>query len=444
VTAQSVHDPSFEPWRGRALERGYQSVAAIPLAHEETVHGVLCVYANCPDAFDDTERTLLAELGSAVGRALGASQGGGRREVDSGTGPGSDAGPEGRRSHTVTTRAAAMAASTDGMAVLGPDGRFEYLNEAHARLYGYDDPATLVGESWRRLYGPDERARFETDVLPEARRVGQWRGEARGKKADGTKFPQEVSLTTLDGPELVCVVRDITRRRETERELERRNRRLDEFASVVSHDLRGPLSVATGSVELARRTASNTATEERLDAVDAALDRIDGLVQDVLSLARGETDEEGSVVSLERTVADCWRDDGERVTVEADLRFVADRGRLQRLFENLFRNSVEHGWTDDRPQPDGVELTVGPLDERDGFFVADDGGGIPPDVRERVFEPGYTTSDAGTGLGLDIVERIADDHDWDCRVTESVAGGARFEFAGVDVFEGTAAGEAPR
>lgn len=100
----------------------------------------------------------------------------------------------------------------------------------------------------------------------------------------------------------------------------------------------------------------------------------------------------------------------------------ADSDRLAELFENLFHNSIVHGRED-------VTVRVGPLE--DGFYVADDGPGIPPAKRDEVFEMGYSERPHGNGLGLGIVADIADTHEWALTVTESRDGGARFEFTGV-------------
>jgi len=70
---------------------------------------------------------------------------------------------------------------------------------------------------------------------------------------------------------------------------------------------------------------------------------------------------------------------------------------------------------------------IGPLDDGAGFFVADDGGGIAPEERTDVFESGYSTATDGTGFGLAIVSEVVDARGWTVRVTESDAGGARFE-----------------
>jgi signal transduction histidine kinase len=100
--------------------------------------------------------------------------------------------------------------------------------------------------------------------------------------------------------------------------------------------------------------------------------------------------------------------------------------RLARLFENLFRNSVEHG---SRPEGDGVSVCVGTLPG--GFYVEDDGVGISPGERGHVLEFGYSTTEDGTGIGLGIVEDVATAHGWTVSITESASGGARFEFTDV-------------
>ncbi|SDM06376.1 PAS domain S-box-containing protein [Halogranum gelatinilyticum] len=123
------------------------------------------------------------------------------------------------RERQLEAQATAMDSATDGMAILDEDGRYVYVNDAHAELYGFDDADDLLDETWRLLYDDEELARFEEEVMPELWEAGQWRGEAVGRRIDGTTFPQEVSLTTLDDGGLVGVVRDITERKQWESRL---------------------------------------------------------------------------------------------------------------------------------------------------------------------------------------------------------------------------------
>lgn len=218
-----------------------------------------------------------------------------------------------------------------------------------------------------------------------------------------------------------------------ERELHRQNERLAEFASVVSHDLRNPLAVARGHLDRIHTDTDRPvhADQDHLEEIEWALDRMDTLIEELLALAR-DGDQVGQ---LERTdlveiTECCWRN---VATADATLRIDtdrcirADRSRFQQLLENLVRNAIEHGGGD-------VTVTVGDLD--DGFYVEDDGPGIPETDRDGVFDAGYTNSEGGTGFGLTIVEQVADAHGWTITVTESDHGGARFEIKGVDILQG--------
>ena len=210
--------------------------------------------------------------------------------------------------------------------------------------------------------------------------------------------------------------------------LEAQNERLEQFASFVSHDLRNPLEIARGNLAIVREELEH----DRLATIDRAHERMDALIEDLLTLAReGETVDDLEAVDLGVVAAEAWShvDAGSITLRQADGPAVlADRQRLVELFENLFRNSVEHG-------EHTTELTVGALADRTGFYVADDGVGIDPADREAIFESGFSTNREGTGLGLAIVTDIAEGHGWTIDVAESDAGGARFEISGVEIVE---------
>jgi PAS domain S-box-containing protein len=210
-----------------------------------------------------------------------------------------------------------------------------------------------------------------------------------------------------------------------ERELERQNERLDEFVSVVSHDLRNPLSVAQGWLAAAPGTEEN----EELQQVSAALDRMNEIIDDTLTLARkGQIVAEMEPVNVTHLVGECWgmvSTESANLKIDQEFRLRGDRERLQHVFENLFRNAIEHG-------RDDVTVTVGSFDG-EGFYVEDNGPGIPPEKREAIFEPGHTTTTCGTGFGLTIVKQIAHAHGWNVRITDGTTGGARFEFTGIEL-----------
>ena len=546
-------DPDFEPWREHALDRGFRAVAAIPLAYDDTLYGVLGVYADRPEAFDGTERALLAELGDDIAHAIHSL------EVQ-------DRLREERRRLARAERI--LDASGDPVYALDADERFTYVNDALVELSGYTEPdllgehiSTVVAagdvdtataaiaellrsdgrthdtfemelvtadgecvtcenrlallpsdgefagttgiirditkrtrrkrelkrrtdelealadelesqyrylfeqapvmaavtraEDGRPIVEDCNRQFVETlgyardDVVgrplaefytPESRQelLGNG-GYARALSGDFVREDRE--LVAADGETVETLLRAVPRHDtgpdaagtlalfvdiSERREIERQKERLEEFTSVVSHDLRNPLNVAQGRVQLAREVYDS----EHLVAASDALDRMAELIDDLLGLARsGDRIDEAVPVDLGALVEDCWRNvDGDpTVVTDTDRRIRADPSRLAQVFENLFRNSVEHAGSD-------VTITVGELAA--GFYVEDDGPGIPEDDREAVFDAGYSTTDDGTGFGLSIVQQVANAHGWTVRVTEGTDGGARFAVTGVEVVDG--------
>jgi PAS domain S-box-containing protein len=213
-------------------------------------------------------------------------------------------------------------------------------------------------------------------------------------------------------------------RHEKKAELERQNERLEQFASVASHDLRNPLNVAGVHLDLAQQDCQS----EHLGQVASAHDRMEELIDDMLGLAAAGDRVSGlEPVDIAGTAEECWqnlRTTNARLDTGTDRMIEADRSRLQQLLENLMRNSIEHGG-------EHVTVTVGGLPDQSGFYLEDDGEGIPQERHERLFEPGYSTETDGTGFGLSIVEEIASAHGWDVDIREGSDGGARFEFTGV-------------
>lgn len=551
TVAQNVQDdPNFDPWREHALKRGFQAVAALPLEYDDTLYGILSVYADRPHAFDATERDLLAEIGDDVAHAIHSL------EIQE----------QLREEREALERyETIIEASGDPVYTLDPEGRFTFVNDALTELTGYRE-SKLLGEHISMIMNEVDVATGETVIKELVRSDEQFRDtfEMDVVSADGDQIACEAHIALLPFDEefrgTTGIIRDISERTERERELEqqtaelaeltsqledqyqylfeeapvmivetravdkepivedcnqlfvqtlgydtgdvleqplaafytedsrrqlleeggyeralsgefmredrklvtadrkpvetllravprydakdtitgtiafyidiserkelkRERNRLEEFASTVSHDLRNPLNVAQGRVELARKECES----EHLDAITRAHERMGTLIDDLLTLARqgGEvTDTE--VIDLATLTETCWENVATTeatLTTDVTRAIHADKGRLKQLLENLMRNAVEHGG-------EGVTITVG--EENNGFYVEDTGPGIPEDTQETVFEIGYSTAEDGTGFGLHIVEQVADAHSWDICVTHGSKSGARFEITDVE------------
>ncbi|MEF8974496.1 MAG: PAS domain-containing protein [Haloarcula sp.] len=370
--------------------------------------------------------------------------------------------------------------TTTPMFMKDDEGRYIFVNHGYREMAGLTD-GEIVGRTDHELF-PEEMADTvwanDRAVLQTGRPIEvEERIVIDGEKRQylSTKVPiyDTGERSDPDSPVAVFgVASNITDIRNQEQELQRERDRLGEFASVVSHDLRSPLSVAQGRLKLARSTGD----ESHLEQIETALDRMERIIDDVLLLARqGRDIQETEPVSLRDAVADAWemvsQDSQDGTLAFADGReatIIADRPRLLQLLENLLRNSVEHGSTsglggsdtsvehgateacsqtqssanhgaassqtnpgDAADRVEGsVTVTVGATE--DGFYVADDGPGVPDDQREALFEAGYSTAEDGSGFGLAIVDRIAEAHGWAIDVTESADGGTRFEITGVE------------
>jgi len=221
---------------------------------------------------------------------------------------------------------------------------------------------------------------------------------------------------------------DITDEHEQLRELERRNQRLESVARTLSHDLRTPLNVAEGRLELAEETGELG----HLEDVAQAHNRMQNLINDLLRLARAE-EIEVEPTPLRDVVERSWsfaEADGADLAlrVDGDVHVRADGDQLQRIFENLFENACEHG--------DASTVSVGLLGNQAGFYVEDDGTGLPEED-PGIFISGVSTAADGTGYGLAIAKQIANEHGWQIDAAAAADGGARFEVTGVDFLKGS-------
>lgn len=320
-----------------------------------------------------------------------------------------------RRAEITSERLLQLYEQTDGFYILDTDWTITYWNQQIAERTGLsteevlhenywevfpDAAETEVYDHFQTVLATDEPHEFEIYYDP----LEYW-AEVRAYPVDDGLFVHS---------------REITAKKEREDELEKRNQILQSFASTVSHDLRNPLNVAEGKLQLAQRTGDF----EHLEEVAQAHNRMQNLIDELLRLSKGEELDLTSV-SLRTVSTTAWETITSGATdlvVEDDRQFEAHEGQLRRLIENLCWNAIEHG--------DATTVRIGWLPEG-GVFVEDDGTGIPLHEHDRVFESGHSTVDGNPGFGLAIVEGITETHGWDIELVGN-DGGARFEIRGIE------------
>ncbi|EMA22685.1 histidine kinase N-terminal 7TM domain-containing protein [Haloarcula amylolytica] len=316
--------------------------------------------------------------------------------------------------------------------VVDTDDTIIEANDVGRKLLGDE---TIVGQS------VDDALETSPELLEKYRGLNDDAEETQAVIEQRDRF-FDVQLTPLyDSHDAlvgrVFLIHEITEQKERERELERRNQQLDQFAAVLSHDLRNPLNVASGRLALARERND----PEEFDRVEEAHDRMSSLIDEVLAFARDEKTTDRVELQLSALAKAAWGhvDTGEAtLRIDGDRVIVGDRDQLLQLFENVFRNSVEHGSTSSRTGADdsvghgGAGVTIRVDATPDGFTISDNGPGVPPEEREEIFTHGVTSSESGTGLGLAIVQHVVESHGWDVEMTESQPGGAKLVISGLE------------
>lgn len=380
----------------------YRSILSIPMPE----HGVFQAATTARNGFHDTERELGEILITQVTNALSRV----------------------KYERTITHERdhfAALFQNIPDAAVRytfdGGSPRITRVNSAFIGQFGYD-PKDAIGELVTDLLVPDPDIDAVKATYERVKKGERLDYEAERMTATGLNpfLVRSVPVSTVsdDANEGYIIYTDISTLKERERELQQKNERLDTFASVVSHDLRNPINVAQGYLELARENGD----AEHFDIIGENLEYMEEMIEELLTLARdGSMISDRQTVSLAAIAETAWSHvDTAKGTldIKGTVELDADSDRIQELLENLFRNAVEHGGAD-------VTVTVSPT--KHGFYVADDGPGISSDDVENVFDMGFSTNSKGTGFGLAIVAAIAEAHGWTISAGNSNAGGARFD-----------------
>lgn len=364
-----------------------------------------------------------------------------------------------RARELLNQQAASMEASIDGMAILNNEGRFIYVNEAHASIHGYSSPEELVGESWEILYHDDELCRFKEYIMPIMWKNGRWRGEAVGRRHDGSTFPQEISVSKIEGGGLVCVIRDMTERKREEERRQAIDRKLQDaqkleslgvLAGGIAHDFNNLLTAIIGNADLAMmQTPKDSPLQTYLSNVEKTAMQaaelcnqmlaysgrgkfviqsieINSLINDMISLLQ---------ISVHKQVALQFNLAAGLPTIEAD------PSQLRQVIMNLVINASEAiGETNGTVTVStgilhadqsylGQYYSAPELPGGDYIFieVSDTGCGMTPETRDKIFEPFFTTKFTGRGLGLAAVLGIIRGHKGAIKVQSGLGKGTTFK-----------------
>ena len=217
-----------------------------------------------------------------------------------------------------------------------------------------------------------------------------------------------------------------TRTREAEqrsRELAYHSSQLENFARLLAHELRNPLAIAQGYHQ--QFQPQNTEAAEK---VTLAHERIETMIDELLdSVERSKVNVKEESIQLGEFAEEVWdnssiRTESATLHVETERTIRGNPIHIEQLLEKLFQNSIEHS-------EGQVVVRIGDLEG--GFYVEDNGPGIPDSIHSDVVEAGFTTRGHGMGLGLTVVVQIVDLYDWELTLTGSEGGGVRIEITDI-------------
>lgn len=343
-------------------------------------------------------------------------------------------------------------AAPAGMLMIDRDGDIVLVNSRLLEIFGYGrsemiaQPVEMLVPSRLQEEHPEFRAAFFSE--PTIRRMGGHR-QLFGLRKDGTEVPIDVGLNPLQTPDglfVLATVVDVTLQKQREALIEeaaaaidQKNREMEDFISIVVHDLKRPILALSGLLGLLRESALESLDDEAREDLDLAAGecrRMHGMVEDLNEIARAERaplDVED--VRVAEVVEECLRPfaedlraQGIRVRAELDgIEVKTSRRHLAESLANVIENAVRHGC----PSP-GAEIGIDAWRTDDGVAVAveDNGGGIRPDLQEDVFKLFRrleTNPDVpGSGVGLFAVRRLLDRLGGSIQLESAPNEGARF------------------
>jgi len=311
-----------------------------------------------------------------------------------------------------------------GMLVVNPQQKILLANEQLQKTFGYG-LSELIGRNLEMLIPYRHHATHHTLVdafigNPATRAMGPGR-DLTGLHKDGTEFPVEIGLRPVEletGPCVLATVIDVSERKHVEQNLRRANADLEEFAYAASHDLRSPLRAISDLSSWIAEELGDGITEpvrNNLERLKMRAQRMDILIGNLLDYARAGSDASApQAIEVEkwlREQLELHDIDTEkiRVRVESSVqRMLVHTTPLSSVLRNLIANAIAHN-DSDNPE---LLLKVRPRGAYYQFDVIDNGPGVSPEYRERIFKlfQRLSRNKNGNGIGLALVKRIVESH----------------------------------
>lgn len=332
----------------------------------------------------------------------------------------------------------AMEASIDGMAIIDEEGIHSYVNASHAHIFGYDNPRELIGKKWDMLYNPSEVGLFKSTILPDFRKKGKWQGELIGRRKDGSTFYQEISLTALDKG-LISVVRDISKRKEFESQLNDYAARLktsnelkDLFTDILRHDLLNPAGVVKGFTDMLLNEENDENKMHKLQLIDSNVTRLIEMIESAAKFAKLEDTEKLEFKSMDigsilKNVSEELKPQLEAKDITLDMKVSGHypaviNPLIDGVFTNFISNAIKYG-----PSESVVTVDVQDLGDEWKVVVSDKGEGIPDKDKVLIFNRFQRLAEKkkavkGSGLGLAIAKRIVELHGGSIGVEDNPVG----------------------